>query len=285
MKLKWWFLLHILAATRGLRHLGAGQCPHSEEYRDFHLLYLSTVTTNVPPCLCHHALASPEDTDPRHYGPQAGQSRASRQQDDDYLSFCTIYVFSAISVLICCCHLALLALSLTLRLRPKYIQGFACRLAYTHKLYVSMFLHIQGQLFNDPLLQPSYDWKTYARIGEATNPGPSQTGSTSMPFSIGLINPTTIYQKEDVLLSLDNDVLCLAETAATRTVQVAVNQALRPTPFKAFWSAPVPDKVARVDPSLGQSFRGDNLGTAIFTRHSARMTRQSSPPPLGTHVA
>ena len=166
MKLKLWFLLHILAATRGLRHLGAGQCPHSEEYRDFHLLYLSTVTTNVPPCLCHHALASTKDTDPRHYGPQAGQSRASRQQDDDYLSFCTIYVFSAISVLICCCHLALLALSLTLRLRPKYIQGFACRLAYTHKLYVSMFLHIQGQLFNDPLLQPSYDWKPMLELGK-----------------------------------------------------------------------------------------------------------------------
>lgn len=129
-----------------------------------------------------------------------------------------------------------------------------------------------------PVRSNCHDWKRGCRIGEATNPGPAETQISCRPLSVGLVNPTTIYTKEDDLLALNNDILCLAETAATKTVQVAFNQALRSTPYRAFWSAPVPDKVTNSDPYLGTTFRGDNLGTAIMTRIPTRATRQAFPP-------
>ena len=87
-----------------------------------------------------------------------------------------------------------------------------------------------------------------------------------------------MYQKEDDLVSLDNDVLCLAETAATKMVQGVFTQATRTTPFRTFWSAPVPDKIAKTDHTLGQTLRGDNLGTAIMTRLPSRPTRHKFSP-------
>ena len=123
-----------------------------------------------------------------------------------------------------------------------------------------------------PSHQKSHDWKHTARIGEASNPGPPNSSTTYQHLSLSLINPTTIYRKEDDFLALDTDVLCLAETAATKTVQMAFNQALRHTSYKTYWSAPVPDKMAKLDPTLGHSLRGDNLGTAIMTRLPSRDT-------------
>ena len=120
----------------------------------------------------------------------------------------------------------------------------------------------------------SHDWKHAIRIGEASNPGP---GVGSQSLTIGLLNPTTIYQKEDDLVSLNSDVLCLAETAATNMVQGVFAQATKMTPFRTFWSAPVPDKITKVDPTIGQTLRGDNLGTAIMTRLPCRPTRHQFP--------
>lgn len=124
----------------------------------------------------------------------------------------------------------------------------------------------------------SHDWKIGFRIGEASNPGPTSSTSSKRLITVSLVNPTTIYQKEDDLLSLNSDVLCLAETAATRTVQLAFNQAVRTTTYRTFWSAPVPDKITKSDPHLGTTLRGDNLGTAIMTRLPSRDTRLVFPP-------
>ena len=124
----------------------------------------------------------------------------------------------------------------------------------------------------------SHDWKLGTRIGEASNPGPPLTSTSDQSITISLVNPTTIYQKEDDLLSLNSDVLCLAETAATRTVQHAFNQAIRTTPYRTFWSAPVPDKITKTNPQLGTTLRGDNLGTAILTRLPSRDPRHVFPP-------
>ena len=109
------------------------------------------------------------------------------------------------------------------------------------------------------LHQISHDWTRGTRLGEASNPGPPCLSNPCRPLSVSLLNPTTIYQKEDDLLALDSDVLCLAETAATCTVQRAFDQALRTTVFRTFWSAPVPDKITKTGPTLGQPLRGDNL--------------------------
>ena len=126
--------------------------------------------------------------------------------------------------------------------------------------------------------QVSHDQTRGTRIGEASHPGPPPGSTPCRSLSVSLLNPTTMYQKEDELLALNSDVLCLAETAATCTVQRAFNQAIRTTVFRTFWSAPVPDKITKEDPYLGQTLRGDNLGTAIITRLPAWATRHGFPP-------
>ena len=124
----------------------------------------------------------------------------------------------------------------------------------------------------------SHNWTRGFRFGEALHPGPDSDRALCRSLTLSLVNPTTVYQKEDDLLDLDADILCLAETAATRTVQIAFNQAIRTTSYRTFWSAPVPDKITRSDPTLGHTLRGDNLGTAIMTRLPSRITRHTFPP-------
>ena len=278
MELKVWSLLHVLVPTHAFRHQYAGQCPQFVECWHVHPVHISSVISIVRICPCHHIPATSEDTDPVYKGPNDGHCRAPRQQgNDSIVSYTHQFCFNS-QIQRCCCLLIMPVLTLTLHPSPKSASCFLQWSLHTPSPYSLRPFSYGGLLFRDPVLQLTHDWKSTVRIGEAINPGPPATNSTCMPFSLGLINPTTIYQKEDVLLSLNNDVLCLAETAATRNVQVAVNQTIRPTPYRAFWSAPVPDKIARSDISFGQSFRGDNLGTAILTRRPARTTRQAFPP-------
>ena len=129
-----------------------------------------------------------------------------------------------------------------------------------------------------PSKQRNHDWANSTRIGEAQNPGPSESTATTTQLTFSLLNPTTIYQKEDGLLGLNSDVLCLAETAATRNVQTAFNQAIRTTKYQTYWSAQVPDKITKTDPTLGYTLRGDNLGTAIMTRLPSRDARHTFTP-------
>ena len=136
----------------------------------------------------------------------------------------------------------------------------------------------QSHIYSLLLYAQSHDWKRGSRVGEASHPGPISSPPTKKLITVSLVNPTTIYQKEDDLLSLNSDVLCLAETAATRTVQLAFNQAVRTTKYRTFWSAPVPDKITKTDPHLGTTLRGDNLGTAILTKLPSRDTRLVFPP-------
>lgn len=158
--------------------------------------------------------------------------------------------------------------------RDRRVPYRRCRLPLLSRRQVFQFLYVYTRV---PVLRRHHDWKHGFRPGEATNPGPTDVTSSYQPLSVGLINPTTIFHKEDDLLALNTDILCLAETAATKTVQMAFKQAIRSTSFRTFWSAPVPDK-AKSDPSLGTTFRGDNLGTAIMTRLPAREARQTFPP-------
>ena len=129
-----------------------------------------------------------------------------------------------------------------------------------------------------PSRQRNHDSKRFTRIGEAQNPGPTESTVTTTHLTLSLLNPTTIYQKEDELLGLNADILCLAETAATRNVQAAFNQAIRTTKYHTYWSAPVPDKITKTDPTLGYTLRGDNLGTAILTRLPSRDARHTFTP-------
>ena len=143
---------------------------------------------------------------------------------------------------------------------------------------VTHYLYILSRRFIEVLFHPSKGtmiWKRSTRIGEAQNPGPTGSTVTTAHLTFSLLNPTTIYQKEDELLGLNADILCLAETATTRNVQAAFNQAIRTTKYHTYWSAPVPDKITKTDPTLGYTLRGDNLGTAVLTRLPSRDARHT----------
>ena len=146
----------------------------------------------------------------------------------------------------------------------------------SHTLFSHFEPHFHRCTF--PSKQWNHDWKRSTRIGEAQNPGPEGSTTTTTHLTFSLLNPTTIYQKEDDLLGLNSDILCLAETAATRNVQTAFNQAIRTTKYHTYWSAPVPDKITKTDPTLGYTLRGDNLGTAILTRLPSRDARHTFTP-------
>lgn len=119
-----------------------------------------------------------------------------------------------------------------------------------------------------------------SRVGEASNPGPTrdQVRHDSRAFRVGLINPTTVYQKEDDLLALGADILCLAETAATKSVQVAFNEAIKHTSYKMVWTLPIFDKFCKDDHWTSCSFRGEALGAAIMVRHPFRPLRDALNP-------
>lgn len=106
------------------------------------------------------------------------------------------------------------------------------------------------------------------RIGEATNPGPDHT------ITVCLINPTSIASKKDLLLSLDADVVAMAETSATSFVQHEFTTSLKGSPFSVWWGIPVDDKFKSTPIHHDKpSRRGEALGTAILSKLSSRSSR------------
>ena len=106
------------------------------------------------------------------------------------------------------------------------------------------------------------------RIGEALHPGPESS------ILACLINPTAVTNKKELLLSLDADLVALAETSATPIIQQEFSQSIRASEHKMWWGCPVDDKVKHVQ-SLEHvpSRRGEALGTAIMTRIPTRAHR------------
>ena len=106
------------------------------------------------------------------------------------------------------------------------------------------------------------------RVGEASNPGPVHT------ISVCLINPTSLASKKDLILSLDADVIAMAETSATSFIQHEFAMSLRGSPFSMWWGLPVDDKFKHNSFDHDRpSRRGENLGTAILTRLPSRRSR------------
>ena len=101
-------------------------------------------------------------------------------------------------------------------------------------------------------------WLTTSRIGEADNPGPKE-------LSIVTCNPTTIWNKQDLIWKLCPAVVGISETAATQPVQNQLTKWCREKGLHVQWSAPVG--------TLGQSaagFRGLAGGTAIVSAFPQR---------------
>lgn len=132
-----------------------------------------------------------------------------------------------------------------------------CYLVQPHPIHQSSFRNN----FN-------YNYLSGSRVGEASNPGPDGT------ISVCLINPTSIASKKDLLLSLEADVIAMAETSATSFIQHEFATSLRGSPFSIWWGLPVDDKFKHI--SFGHdrpSRRGEALGTAILTKLPSRRSR------------
>ena len=115
------------------------------------------------------------------------------------------------------------------------------------------------------------------RIGEAKNPGPRQ--STCL-VNVVLANPTSLANKKDTVRQLiqteDVNVLCLAETSATREVQMQCQKDLARQGFKTCWSHPVPPQ--RTCQNGADSIRGRTGGTAVTANIPLRPCRNPMPP-------
>ena len=133
------------------------------------------------------------------------------------------------------------------------------------------------------------------RIGEAQNPGPP--GSRPLrqsslleawrqevddpepdPHSwvqITVANPTAVLGKADLLVSLDSDILLLAETSAVGSTQATLAGQLRPKGYRCFWSPPVDAHFTL--PGRPESRRGHALGAAVMSRLRADAPFQTPP--------
>eukprot|EP00435_Cladocopium_sp_Y103_P050765 s2212_g15.t1 len=127
-----------------------------------------------------------------------------------------------------------------------------------------------------PAILPShfFAWFFGLIIGEASHPGP---GSSSDPVCtrLAISNPTAVFKKTDEVVSLDSDVVVFSETSATSVIQTDVSGHLTRKGFRCFWSKPAPPKKLTSDSR--PSFRGEALGTSIFTKLPSRVARINYP--------
>ena len=157
-----------------------------------------------------------------------------------------------------------------------------CTLVSTQYLIPTQYVECLYRLtcmIHPVCMQVNHNWLNGCRV-EALQPGPNsdQSEYATRAFTVGLINPTTMYQKEDDILTLDADVIRLAETAATKSVQVAFNEAIKHTVYKVIWTLPIFDKFCKDNIPTSCSFRGEALGAAIVTKHPHRPLRDSMSP-------
>eukprot|EP00435_Cladocopium_sp_Y103_P073917 s162_g45.t1 len=106
------------------------------------------------------------------------------------------------------------------------------------------------------------------------------TGRVSTPafflnWRLAISNPTAVYKKTDEVVSLDSDVVVFSETSATSVIQTDVSGHLTRKGFRCFWSKPAPPKKLTSDSR--PSFRGEALGTSIFTKLPSRVARINYP--------
>ena len=109
-------------------------------------------------------------------------------------------------------------------------------------------------------------WFHATPVGQAKNPGPDVDN-----IRLAVVNPTAVHGKTDQLVGLGADVLVVSETSATSIVQKESGKAFTKAGFKSYWSKPVAPKRDTLDSR--PSYRGDAVGSAIFTTLPSRTTR------------
>ena len=116
------------------------------------------------------------------------------------------------------------------------------------------------------------------RFGEADHPGPSNKNTCLL--NVVVANPTSVANKQETfekLIQQENvQILCLAETSATKDVQKTCQRSLIPLQLKSFWSQPVPPQ--RTCLNEENSIRGRAGGCAIISATGMRYCRNPMPP-------
>ena len=97
------------------------------------------------------------------------------------------------------------------------------------------------------------------RIGEASNPGPHE-----IPFKLGLINPTSVYNKHDEIQTLQCHTYALSENSATSTVQNEMDARFRSSGIRSQWSPPVAPHAAC---TYDTAKRGQASGVSIHSHY------------------
>ena len=129
--------------------------------------------------------------------------------------------------------------------------------------YASVHIEIVSMLFHSIF---------YAcHVGQAKNPGPGDEHRVTL----AVCNPTAVHGKIQQLVSLNADIICVSETSATNVIQKEATNELSKLGFKSFWSVPVAPKKATLDNR--PSYRGEAVGTAIFSSVPARQFRGDVP--------
>jgi len=111
-----------------------------------------------------------------------------------------------------------------------------------------------------------FAWYYGVIVGQAGNPGPKDAG-----VRLAVVNPTAVYGKINKLLMLEADLVTVSETSATSVVQKDCSRELSKAGFRSFWSRPVASKKTTLD--CRPSYRGEAVGSAIFTSLPCRTTR------------
>ena len=111
-----------------------------------------------------------------------------------------------------------------------------------------------------------FAWYFSCNVGEASNPGPDMS-----TVRLAVVNPTAVYGKIDQMLALEADVIAISETSATSVVQKDCSRKLTKHGYKSFWSRPVAAKKSTLD--LRPSYRGEAVGSAVFSKLPSRSTR------------
>eukprot|EP00438_Fugacium_kawagutii_P003658 Skav224228 [mRNA] locus=scaffold939:1191016:1191510:+ [translate_table: standard] len=106
------------------------------------------------------------------------------------------------------------------------------------------------------------------RYGEAKHPGP-EVGEF---LHVMTCNPTTIYEKEDLVSELGHGVIGFSETAATKKVQEVMTHRLKRLGYHTSWSAPVPAYI-----SSKANLRGIAGGAAVASTFPLRKIVEDLP--------
>ena len=110
-------------------------------------------------------------------------------------------------------------------------------------------------------------------VGQAPNPGPDSEG-----IRLAICNPTAVHKKFDLQLKFNAQIIVASETSATNIFQKQVSSDLKSKGFRSFWSPPVAPKKATIDIIDNRpSFRGEAVGSAVFTSMPCRQMRCDLP--------